>query len=118
MLKDYKKQYEELSKKKNLKGKEALEAVKQDGDALQYVDSKFFEEDEAEDESEEEIITINGFKYKKSYINDFLTIQFLPVINSNKILFFITFLLVLLLRAMEVGRLSLILWPQILSSLP
>ena len=37
MLKDYKKQYEKLSEKKNLKGKEALEAVKQNGYALRYV---------------------------------------------------------------------------------
>ena len=42
-LQDYKKQYEQLSEKKNLSGKKALEAVKQEGFALQYVDSKFFE---------------------------------------------------------------------------
>jgi hypothetical protein len=36
-LQDYKGQYEKLSTKKNLQGKEALEAVKQNGYALQYV---------------------------------------------------------------------------------
>ena len=36
-LQDYKEQYNKLSEKKNLSGKDALEAVKQNGYALQYV---------------------------------------------------------------------------------
>jgi len=36
-LNDYKKEYDKLRHKKNLKGKEALEAVKQYGYALRYV---------------------------------------------------------------------------------
>ena len=40
-LKDYKEQYEALEIKKNLKGEEALAAVKQDGYALQYVAEKY-----------------------------------------------------------------------------
>ena len=36
-LQDYKEEYDNLSEKKNLSGKEALEAVKQNGYALQYV---------------------------------------------------------------------------------
>ena len=36
-LSDYKKEYDDLPHKKNLSGKEALEAVKQNGDALAYV---------------------------------------------------------------------------------
>jgi len=36
-LQDYKQQYEQLTTKKCLAGKEALEAVKQDGYALRYV---------------------------------------------------------------------------------
>ena len=36
-LKDYKKEYDSLIEKKNLKGEEALKTVKQDGYALQYV---------------------------------------------------------------------------------
>ena len=36
-LQDYKKRWEDLTTKKNLKGKEALAAVKQNGYALQYV---------------------------------------------------------------------------------
>ena len=36
-LNDYKEEYNKLPRKKNLKGKEALEAVKQNGSALQYV---------------------------------------------------------------------------------
>ncbi len=102
-LQDYKAQYEALTKKKNLKGEEAmkavkqdghalkfvneqteaicleavkqygnalrfvnaqteaicLEAVKQDGDALQFVDARFFEN------VADEIIELNGVKYKK-----------------------------------------------------
>jgi hypothetical protein len=36
-LNDYKEKYNKLPRKKNLKGKEALEAVKEDGYDLQYV---------------------------------------------------------------------------------
>ena len=36
-LQDLKKQYNALSEKKNLKGEEAMEAVKQNGYALRYV---------------------------------------------------------------------------------
>ncbi len=36
-LQDYKKEWDKLSEKKNLSGEEALEAVKQDGYALQYI---------------------------------------------------------------------------------
>ena len=36
-LQNYKKKWDDLTQKKNLKGKEALETVKQDGDALQFV---------------------------------------------------------------------------------
>lgn len=56
-LQDFKKDYEKLGTKKNLSGKEALEAVKQDGDALRHVDSEFFI-------GEEEIIELHGKKYK------------------------------------------------------
>ena len=80
-LQDYKKKYKELGVKKNLSGDEAMEAVKQDGYALQYVgnqteeicleavkqddyalryvSNQFFENDE------EDIIELNGEKYKK-----------------------------------------------------
>jgi len=36
-LQDYKEEYDELNEKKNLSGKAALEAVKQNGNALQFV---------------------------------------------------------------------------------
>ena len=36
-LKDFKKEYDNLSIKKNLKGNDALEAVKQNGHALRFV---------------------------------------------------------------------------------
>ena len=39
-LQDYKKQYDELSEKKNLSGKGALEAVKQNGYALRYINEQ------------------------------------------------------------------------------
>ena len=79
-LRDFKAKYKALSEKKNLQGKEAMEAVKQDGlalqyvkeqteaicieavkqngYALQYVDSRFFEN------VPDEIIELNGKKYK------------------------------------------------------
>ena len=41
-LMTYKKEYLSLPCKTNLKGKEALAAVKQDGDALQYVKEQMF----------------------------------------------------------------------------
>lgn len=47
-LSDFKKEYEKLSIKKNLVGKEALEAVKQNGYALQHVNSYFFDDDKAD----------------------------------------------------------------------
>jgi len=37
MLNKYKQEWDDLSEKKNLSGKEALEAVKENGYALQYV---------------------------------------------------------------------------------
>ena len=39
-LSDYKAEYDKLTKKRNLKGKEALEAVRQDGYALRYVNEQ------------------------------------------------------------------------------
>ena len=39
-LKDYKKEYNALSSKKNLSGEKALEAVKQNGYILQYVNEQ------------------------------------------------------------------------------
>ena len=39
-LQDYKQEWNELSEKKNLSGKEALEAVKEDDCALQYVNKQ------------------------------------------------------------------------------
>ena len=39
-LQDYKKKYDELTIKKNLTGKEALETVKQNGYALRYVNNQ------------------------------------------------------------------------------
>jgi hypothetical protein len=44
-LKDYKSQWKRLSIKKTLIGVEALEAVKNDGYALQYVKEEFFQEE-------------------------------------------------------------------------
>lgn len=41
---DYKEEYEKLNFKKNLFGDNALEAVKKNGDALRFVNSKFFKE--------------------------------------------------------------------------
>jgi len=41
-LSDYKAEYDKLTEKKNLKGKEALEAVKQNGYALRYVNEPMF----------------------------------------------------------------------------
>ena len=38
------KAYKELTLKKNLSGKKALEAVKQNGDALRYVNSDLFKD--------------------------------------------------------------------------
>jgi len=58
-LQDYKEEYKKLRVKRNLSGDEAMEAVKQDGYALQYVSNQFFENDE------EDIIELNGEKYKK-----------------------------------------------------
>jgi hypothetical protein len=80
-LQDFKKKYDALSEKKNLKGEEAmkavkqdcnalqyvneqteaicLEAVKQDGFALRYVNARFFKN------SPEDIIELNGVKYKR-----------------------------------------------------
>ena len=57
-LQDYKAQYEALKTKKNLKGEEALEAVKENGYALAYVDARFFEN------VADDIIELNGKKYK------------------------------------------------------
>ncbi len=54
-IQDYKTKYNQLGYKKNLSGKEALEAVKQDGYALQYVNSNIFGLPE---EKKEEIVKI------------------------------------------------------------
>jgi hypothetical protein len=40
MLQNYKEKWDRLEEKKNLKGKVALEAVKQDGYALKYVNEQ------------------------------------------------------------------------------
>ena len=80
-IQDYKKEYDQLRTKKNLLGKEALEAVKQngyalkyvkdqteeicmeavkqDGYALRYVESNIFKYNE-----DDIIIGLNGKKYK------------------------------------------------------
>ena len=78
-LNDYKEEYDKLLHKKSLKGKEALEAVKQDGNALQYVKEQTPEiclEAVKQDgyalryvnenifTKEPEIIELNGKKYK------------------------------------------------------
>ena len=56
-LQNYKKKWDDLTQKKNLKGKEALETVKQDGDALQYVSEDMFD-------IEDEVIEVNNKRYK------------------------------------------------------
>ena len=58
-IQDYKKEYDQLRTKKNLLGKEALEAVKQNGYALRYVESNIFKYNE-----DDIIIGLNGKKYK------------------------------------------------------
>jgi hypothetical protein len=49
MLQNYKEKWDRLEEKKNLKGKVALEAVKQDGFALKYVNEQMFKQTTAED---------------------------------------------------------------------
>ena len=78
-LNDYKEEYNKLEAKKNLKGKEALEAAKRNGYALQYVKEQtpeiclkavkqeadalqFVNEDMFSEDTE--IITLNGKRYK------------------------------------------------------
>ena len=58
-LQNYKIKYDQLSIKKNLSSDKAMEAVKQDGYALQYVNSNMFLSD-----NNDEIIEVNGKKYK------------------------------------------------------
>ena len=86
-INDYKKQWDELSVKCNLSGKEALEAVKQygyalryvkeqteaicleavkeNGDALRYVKEQIFKE-------ELEMVLIGGLKFSKATIAEAL----------------------------------------------
>ena len=77
-INDYKKEWDLLSEKCNLEGKKALEAVKQDGWALRYVKDQTEEiclEAVKQNEyalqfvnenifTKEEIIEVNGKKYK------------------------------------------------------
>jgi len=58
-LQNYKIKYDQLSIKKNLSSDKAMEAVKQNGNALQYVNSNMFLSD-----NNDEIIEVNGKKYK------------------------------------------------------
>ena len=84
-LQDYKQKWDNLSEKKNLSGKEALEAVKQDGYALSYVNEQTPEmcleavkqNGDAlrfvnEDMFEEEDIVIDGKKFSKGTIKEAL----------------------------------------------
>jgi ABC-type Fe3+ transport system substrate-binding protein len=87
-LQDYKKRWEDLTTKKNLKGKEALAAVKQNGYALRYVSEQteeiclaavqqngyalqFVSETIMQSLLEEEI-EIDGKKFSKSTIKEAL----------------------------------------------
>ena len=85
MLQDYKQKWDNLLVKKNLSGKEALEAVKQDGNALQYVKEQTPEicleavkqygyalRFVNEDMFEEEDIVIDGKKFSKGTIKEAL----------------------------------------------
>ena len=61
MLQDYKQKWDNLSVKKNLSGKEALEAVKQDGYALQFVN---------EQTPEICLEAVKQYGYALSYVNE------------------------------------------------
>jgi hypothetical protein len=65
-MRKLKQEWDKLSEKKNLKGAEALEAVKQDGCALQYVSSEMFsQENKYTIEQLEELTGIMNLKIKK-----------------------------------------------------